>query len=145
MNIFVTDSSPIQSAINLDDKRVIKMILESAQMLSTTMNLVGLSGPYRTTHSNHPCTIWVRYNQSNYKWLIDHFKALCSEYTRRYNKTHKCEQYTNLFESVIPYLPKGELSPFINCTDYKDLEVIIAYNHYMKKKWKEDKRTPSWK
>lgn len=144
MNIFVTDLDPRMSARNLDDKRVIKMCLESAQMLSTTMSVLGIKGPYLPTHVNHPCTVWVRQNRSNYIWLLSHFIALCTEYKERYRKTHKCEQYVPLFTSIVDALPEGPLTPFVNCTDNKHLEVIEAYWVHLRKKWNEDKRTPTW-
>ncbi len=39
MNIFVSDENPEKAAKNLDDKRVIKMILESTQLLCTAVNI----------------------------------------------------------------------------------------------------------
>jgi hypothetical protein len=117
MNIFVTDECPIKSAQNLDDKRVIKMILESAQMLSVAMHVwCAPNPPYKMTHKNHPCTVWARTTQANYQWLLDHFKALLSEYTSRYGKKHKCQQYVNTFQDAIIYIPAGERTPFANCT-----------------------------
>ena len=107
MNIFVTDPSPVKSAQVLPDKHVVKMPLETCQMLSIVASdkwghgfgiLPKVDGsPYKTDKGafrNHPCTIWA---QTNYRWLIEHGLALCAEYTHRYNKTHSC-QYT--IESV---------------------------------------------
>ena len=103
MNIFVTDPSPVKSAQVLPDKHVVKMPLETCQMLSIVASdkwghgfgiLPKVDGsPYKTDKGafrNHPCTIWA---QTNYRWLIEHGLALCAEYTHRYNKTHSC-QYT---------------------------------------------------
>lgn len=62
MNIFVTDISPIVSAQALDDKRVVKMILESAQLLSSAIFINSQSiynDIYKPTHLKHPCTIWT--------------------------------------------------------------------------------------
>jgi len=102
MNIFVTDPDPIQSALNLPDKHVVKMPLETCQMLSIIYSdwyygvgqLHKLDGtPYRTTHGafrNHPCTQWAADNQYNLAWLIQHGYALCAEYHSRYDKVHSC-------------------------------------------------------
>lgn len=145
MNIFVTDKCPIQSAKFLDDRRVIKMILESAQLLSTAMNFYGAKGPYKTTHLNHPCSIWVRSSRANYNWLYEHFMALISEYYQRYNKIHKCydfhlDFYRNRFK-----IPDNELTPFINCTTYKnEKNTIKAYQLYLMDKWNKDKIEPTW-
>ena len=103
MNIFVTDSCPVQSARNLPDKHIVKMPLETCQMLSIIYSdwyygvgkLYKQDGtPYRTAHGafrNHPCTQWAAANQYNLAWLIMHGIALCDEYTSRYDKIHTCE------------------------------------------------------
>ena len=102
MNIFVTDSCPIQSARNLPDKHIVKMPLETCQMLAIIYSdwyygvgkLYKSDGtPYRTAHGafrNHPCTQWAAANQYNLAWLIQHGFALCDEYYMRYNKVHTC-------------------------------------------------------
>ena len=102
MNIFVTDPCPIQSARNLPDKHIVKMPLETCQMLSIIYSdwyygvgkLYKSDGtPYRTAHGafrNHPCTQWAAANQYNLAWLITHGIALCNEYTARYHKRHTC-------------------------------------------------------
>ena len=102
MNIFVTDRCPIQSARNLPDKHIVKMPLETCQMLSIIYSdwyygvgkLYKSDGkPYRTAHGafrNHPCTQWAAANQYNLAWLIRHGYALCHEYNLRYGKVHTC-------------------------------------------------------
>ena len=102
MNIFVTDPCPIQSARNLPDKHIVKMPLETCQMLAIIYSdwyygvgkLYKQDGtPYRTQHGafrNHPCTQWAAANQYNLAWLIRHGYALCHEYQARYNKVHTC-------------------------------------------------------
>ena len=103
MNIFVTDRCPIQSARNLPDKHIVKMPLETCQMLSIIYSdwyygvgkLYKSDGtPYRTSHGafrNHPCTQWAAANQYNLAWLICHGYALCDEYYARYGKLHTCQ------------------------------------------------------
>ena len=103
MNIFVTDHCPIQSARNLPDKHIVKMPLETCQMLAIIYSdwyygvgkLYKKDGtPYATKRGafrSHPCTIWAAANQYNLAWLIRHGFALCDEYQMRYNKTHTCE------------------------------------------------------
>jgi hypothetical protein len=148
MNIFVSDFDPTESAIVLDDRRLIKMVLETAQMLSTNINLAGLrQGPYKTTHKNHPSTIWGRQSHKNYLWLCAHFSALCREYTNRFSKEHKCEQYLDYFYdcSTDTAYPEEKLTTFPNCTTFKDIkETTRAYRLYLNEKWKNDKRPPKW-
>ena len=102
MNIFVTDRCPVQSARNLPDKHIVKMPLETCQMLAIIYSdwyygvgkLYKQDGtPYRTQHGafrNHPCTQWAAANQYNLAWLILHGIALCDEYYQRYGKVHTC-------------------------------------------------------
>ena len=113
MNIFVTDRCPVQSARNLPDKHIVKMPLETCQMLAIIYSdwyygvgkLYKSDGtPYRTAHGafrNHPCTQWAAANQYNLAWLIAHGIALCNEYTARYNKRHTC--YDPIIQAVAIY------------------------------------------
>ena len=154
MNIFVTSESPIECAEFLDDKRCVKMVLETAQLLSTTMSLSSLSsGPYKLTHANHPCAKWARESVGNYHWLVEHFEALCAEYTRRYGKVHKCEEHKSLFRSAkFPVTMLQCRTAFVNCAANKSLNVSFkhvedtssAYRQYMNVRWENDKRAPTW-
>ena len=148
MNIFVSSFDAKESAQALDDKRLIKMILETAQIISTNTNLAGLrSGPYKTTHQNHPCTVWARQSHDNCLWLVEHFASLCHEYENRFNREHKCYQYLDLFYNCstdIAY-PKEGLTTFPNCTTFKEIpETTRAYRLYLNQKWFNDKRKPKW-
>lgn len=142
MNIFVTSACPKECAKFLDNKRVVKMCLETAQMLCTTLNLQGVTTPYKTTHKNHPCTLWVRSSTTNYNWAVKHFKALCDEYNRRYGKHHACSALLPLFESHVT--PSDDPKDFVNCTTHPDLPVFDAYKRLLQDKWVTDKRKPEW-
>jgi len=107
MNIFYLDSDPKVCAEYHCDKHVVKMILESAQLLCTAINVkVGEQiTPYKTTHVNHPCSIWVRENYSNWSYVWSLMFALEKEWQFRYNhnKKHKSVEllsnfYTNIFK-----------------------------------------------
>ena len=119
MNIFVTDQCPIQSARNLPDKHIVKMPLETCQMLAIIYSdwyygigqLHKLDGkPYATKHGafrKHPCTIWAAESYWNLSWLISHGMALCDEYTARYNKVHACQpaiaEAITIFEAAFDF------------------------------------------
>lgn len=113
MNIFYIDNDPTLAAQQMVDKHVVKMILETAQLLSTAHRIldgteyVGQSASgrkakrwrldepresvlYSATHINHPSAVWCRQSNNNYTWLYCHFVALLDEYTYRYGKVHKC-------------------------------------------------------
>ena len=108
MNIFYLDSDPVKAAQIQYNKHVVKMILESAQMLCTAHHHYdnGHNVPYKKAHYNHPSTIWCRQNASQYKWLYNHMIALGNEYTKRYKKTHltikKCEDVLKQLPPTIP-------------------------------------------
>lgn len=155
MNIFISDLDPVKSAINLDDKRVIKMILESAQMLCTALHLNGAShlAKYKITHANHPSNVWVRESRANYNWLLHHMKALSDEYTYRTGKVHKT--YRELYDHLVAgsdYMPDKSLTVFANCAarqdmgiNYKHVEdVPTAYRLYLIDRWERDKLIPKW-
>lgn len=102
MNIFYLHRDPVKAANVQYNKHVVKMILESAQMLCTAHHCYGSSEqkanvPYRQAHLNHPSTIWARKSISTYMWLYDHMIALGKEYTKRYGKEHltitKCKDF----------------------------------------------------
>ena len=98
MNIFYLDKCPVKAAKYQYNKHVVKMILESAQMLCTAHHAImgeDADVPYKVTHRHHPCTVWTMKSGQNYAWLYYHMMALGDEYTRRYGKKHltitKCE------------------------------------------------------
>jgi hypothetical protein len=154
VNIFATSNCPIESAQFLDDKRVRKMVLESGQLLSTAMRVHGYSGDevYKIAYKNHPSNIWTRATQGNYKWLLEHFRALCDEYVRRFGKTHASSALLPAFERGISLIPEGEQRPFSNNArnltkgvDFThETNTIIAYQLYLSVRWESDKREPKW-
>lgn len=87
MNIFVLDRDIRTCARYHADQHVIKMILESAQMLCAIVNQSGGKAPYKTTHLNHPCTLWARRSLANWLWLQRLALALNDEYRYRYQKS----------------------------------------------------------
>ena len=56
MNIFVLSKNPQIAAHLHCDKHVVKMILETAQLLYSAHPVI--PGGYKRTHVNHPCAVW---------------------------------------------------------------------------------------
>ena len=81
MNIFYLHTDPKKAAEYHCDKHVVKMIIESAQMLYCAhwvLNPENLpENAYKLAHKNHPSSIWVRESYDNYMWLCH----LCLLYT----------------------------------------------------------------
>ena len=139
MNIFYLDKDPTTAAVVQYNKHVVKMILESAQMLCAAHHILGDPDdvPYKLAHKNHPCTIWVRENSLHYDWLYEHMMALGDEYTARYNKTHmsidKCK-HLNIHPRNIPH-ETFEQPPQCMPDEYKNECSVQAYwNYYIGEK-----------
>jgi hypothetical protein len=148
MNIFRLDDDPLQAAVYQCDKHVVKMCLETAQLLSTTHHV--LDGDeastilYKATHKNHPSAVWARENSANYLWLLDHFDGLLSEYEYRYGKHHAC----NRLMPVLQFLPKNithdtEETPFRLAMpkEYHNDDPVKAYRDYY---WHEKRYMATW-
>ena len=132
MNIFVLDQNIRKCAEYHCDKHVIKMILESAQMLSSVVRIQGHDIGYKLTHKNHPCTIWARESLSNYLWLLQLTEDLNSEYRYRYNKEVNHKSYDMVKTLPIPNLPAIGLTPFAQAMpeQYKNKNTVQAYRSY---------------
>lgn len=87
MNIFILDKNINKCAKFHCDQHVVKMILESVQILCTSLNKKGFATPYKSTHINHPCVLWVEGSYDNFSWLSELALALNDEYKYRYRKT----------------------------------------------------------
>jgi hypothetical protein len=94
------------------DKHVVKMIVETAQLLCGAHHMTGSWAQYKLSHKNHPCAIWTRESIENYIWLSKLGVELCREYTRRYNKIHKSEAVINWCVNNIPALPHITMTEF---------------------------------
>ena len=165
MNIFVTDPSPVASAQVLPDKHIVKMPLETCQMLSIVASskwgrgfgiLPKLDGtPYKTEKGafrNHPCTVWA---QDNYTWLILHGLALCYEYTHRYGKKHSCQSTIAHCTQIFPPQDHDPKSfAFAGPDEFKydtSIDTFTAYKRYISSKpWvasnylRDPSRKPHW-
>ena len=155
MNIFFTDPNPKKCAQYLDNKRVVKMVLESCQMLATAVNERGGNAPYKSTHKNHPSNVWVRESYSNFMWLWRHMTFLAKEYESRYGKQHK--SYLKFINSDIliqarKLLPRKGLTSKPNCAanqdkgiSYKHISNIYqAYQLYLNDRWETDTNEVKW-
>ena len=151
MNIFVLDEEVEKCAEYHCDKHVIKMILESAQMMSAVVRLQGHDKGYKLTHKNHPCTIWARKSLSNYMWLFVLAGCLNSEYRYRYNKKVNHKSFDMIQTLPIPDLPVIGLTPFAQAMpdQYRNKNAVKAYrDYYINEKssfltWTK-RKTPEW-
>ena len=154
MNIFFLDFDTKKCAEYHCDKHVVKMILETAQLLCGVHHMtsqVTPQIPYKLSHKNHPCAIWARQSISNYLYLCDLGLELCKEYTYRYGKRHKSQ---DVIEWCIINKPNiidiGFTDPPKAMPDeYKVNSVVESYrNYYIGAKkdfaiWK-NRSVPEW-
>lgn len=113
MNIFVLDLNPYIAAQYHCDQHVVKMLLETAQMLCTVRHKLGLDAPYRATHAKHPCTLWIGESRANWEWLVELGRGLNEEYKRRYNKSIDHKSWLIIEQLECPEaIPDGELTQF---------------------------------
>lgn len=159
MNIFYISADPAQAAEWMVDKHVVKMILESAQLLCTAHRIhdgketLGKSATgrnvkrwllpdarehvlYSATHINHPSAVWCRQSVMNYNWLADHMFALLYEYTHRYNKEHKVQGELSYMLQSPPFkLKEYDMTkmPSAMADEYKiSDDPLVNYRNYYK-------------
>jgi hypothetical protein len=138
--------------LNVFYLHVVKMVLESCQLLSTVHHLHGSAGPYKINHEKHPSTIWAAQSRENYAWLWDHFQALSEEYTRRYHKTHASAIHLEFLRDAPESVPSlGLIDPPQCMPDEFKLpgDPVEAYRRYYRgakrefARWK-DGNIPEW-
>jgi len=137
MNIFVLSYSPVKAAQYQCDKHVVKMCLESVQLLCTVLRLKGYNSDklYKMTHKNHPTTLSLLDNRTNLSWLLAHTAALFREYTYRYGKVHKSN---DIFIECLRMLPSDIVrdKPFsiAKVTNNDKQDIVESYREYYKSK-----------
>ena len=133
MNIFVLDTDPHKAAIHQLDKHIVKMPLETAQMLCSALVRHGCEDtPYKAAYRKHPCTIWAGDSRNNFNWLIEHGLSLCKEYTARYGREHKSQAVIEWCATQAHKIPQGQLTEFAQAMPdhYKDSCPVVAYRSY---------------
>ena len=156
MNIFYVNEDPVKAAQDLVDSHVVKMILESAQLLSAAHHILDPEKDhaelYRLTHKNHPCAKWVRKSKGNYQWLYDHFIGLLNEYTYRYGKIHKTSRLIDALRDPPQNIPDIGFTSPISAMDEQYLvgnNPISNYKNYYRNgkshlhKWTK-RNKPRW-
>ena len=151
MNIFVLDNDTRACAQAHCDAHVVKMMLESAQMLSTTCRLYGLDCGYKITHKNHPCTKWVRESIENFMWLTALALELNEEWKFRFDHTHDSKSIEVIKDLTVPDLPDIPQTPFALAMpdQYKSDDPVQSYRDYYSNEkyeiaWWTYRRPPKW-
>ena len=144
MNIFFLHKDPSRAAKAQCDKHVVKMVLETTQMLSTAARRNGFDIGYKAAYPSHPMTRWVGDNNYNFSWALDHAQELSKEYVARYNKFHACQKVINKFLSLKGDYTKFTEPPQCMPDEFKCDDYVRAYRDYYIHKIGEWKRPPKW-
>jgi len=164
MNVFVTEHCPYKSAEVLPDKHIVKMPLETCQMLAVVYSKWYFNwgdellhkkdgSPYNTKKGafrGHPCTVWAAEDINKTAWLIAHGVALCYEYWKRYGKIHSCSKTIQEAREVFNKQTKKDLSIHKDVKDFafagpdefkydNTIDTFTAYKRYIASKpWVKD-------
>lgn len=164
MNIFVLDTNPEKAARFHNDRHVIKMILETCQLLATAHHVLDgalvIGAPLRPTHVDHPCALWARATLANYQWLHTLGGALLAEFAARYGHAHSYAATMHPALATPPLaLPAGALGPWPLCmpTLYRGAashgsgaQAVCAYRAYYRgakqhlASWRAPATEPEW-
>ncbi len=158
MNIFYLDNDPETAARYHGDQHVVKMVLESAQLLSTAHHVLNPDGVssarlYRPTHQNHPCSVWARSHAGNYLWLFALFTELCAEFGFRRGKVHRTSRLAEDLSAPpdtiagyaagsipLPHVPPPTVMPDEFIRD----DCISSYRAYYVLKWQSGAVKYNW-
>jgi len=153
VNVFALHDHPILAATAQCDQHVVKMPTETAQILSTVADLLGLhtDAMYKPTHQRHPVVLWAASDPSNWSWLIEHGRALCDEYTDRYSKTHAALRIIERCAEVLPRVPFERHTSFAQAMPdcFRHSNPVVAYRRYYRgdkssfARWRHSSR-PLW-
>lgn len=156
MNIFILSLDPKEAARFHCNKHVVKMVVESAQIMCSALTINGISSDcYRSTHSHHPCVLWAAKSTGNFHWLYQLFIALCDEYNKRYGRIHKSYGVVLNSNAIQSYLKKSiePMTSFVQAMpdEWKQRDdVVLAYRcFYIAEKsrfakWSPRALPPAW-
>ena len=161
MNIFCLDRDPYTAATYMCDKHIVKMIIETCQILSCVVDertpssdRLGMTvseewnlPQYPKAHSKHPSTLWAKQSLGNSRWLVKHLHGLVQEYTKRYEKKHKMDMYYKDYILLLEYckFDTEKQTEFVQAITNKDLhreDPVEGYREYYNK---EKSRFAKWK
>lgn len=111
MNIFFLDTDPARAARMHNDRHCVKMILESAQMLSTVAHENGHDTEYDPCFRHHPCVQWAGRSRDNFDWLRVLALALNEEFKYRFQNDSDHASAQVISGLSRPALPRRGVTP----------------------------------
>lgn len=159
MQLYVLDYNPQKSVEMLSNCHVIKMCLETAQILSSVRFNLGINRhdimpkPY---NPNHPVIKAIN-NNHKINWLLDYNRCLHNEYIYRFEKKHSYFKLIELYYDMKDNSINDVNVEFLDfARDFKDFntnktDLVESFREYYKfkksiiKNWKYTKRKePIW-
>lgn len=138
MNIFYLDENPVKAATMLCDQHVIKMTLESVQLMCNAwrhyrgQDFIGI---YRPTHVKHPCSLWLTEKSTNVKWLYDHTVSMSGIYFHKSGRFHRSTTLLLTLSDISPMSHEGHSQPPQCMPDeFKHPDTVTAYRSYYRHK-----------
>jgi REP element-mobilizing transposase RayT len=115
MNRFLLDHHPKAIAKQLCDQHIVKMPLEEAQMLCTSLwhhapEYAAAKNLYKPVHQKHPCTLWAMRSQANYVYAFNLYASMLEEYTYRYGKVHGASKHFMALADGKQFLPVDSIN-----------------------------------
>ena len=169
MNLFILDHDPVLAARDHCDKHLVKMIVEGAQILGSTVwvqngvktkkqigetvpsywknfprTVDGIEKPYGIGFSNHPSSKWTRESFENWEWTVKLCMELSYEHERRWGKITSMRKIIDWFANNQPPLQRKGMTPYYLAMppEIKTDDPIHSYRLYYAG-WKE--HFASWK
>ena len=142
MNIFGIDTDTTSCATYHTDRHIVKMPLETAQMVSFVYyhkdlwdgEVPNLLMNFSAGHDKHPCSLWLRENLVNFLWTCEFGIKLIEEYRFRYDsqKHERCKMIFEWSLDNLPNLPVAEFTPFAKAMpeEYKVDCSVESYRNY---------------
>lgn len=156
MNIFYLSHNPQAAAEYHCDQHVNKMIVETAQMLSTVhwiLDTPKVMSPLvsRPTHENHPCIRWLLESSQNYDYLVALGLALGDEFDLRYSGVH-ADLTVIRFLAEVPMEYSGYGTSPARAFGKEKIDIlnpVEAYREYYRRMpfgpvWKRGRSAPYW-
>ena len=146
MNIFFLHRDPSRAAKAQCDKHVVKMVLETTQMLSTAIRRRGYDIGYQSAYPKHPMTIWVGDTRDNFCWALQHAIELSKEYTARYDKFHASQKVIDDIHKYYPNISFNNITEPPQCMpdEFKCNDYVRAYKNFYIHKIGAWKFPPKW-
>lgn len=136
MNLFIFDKNLKKSAQQHCNSHVVKMQVEAAQIISTTLVSKGFSEDFlmKPTHAHHPIVIWSQKSSANLRYVADYGEALYEEYMFRFKKPNKFIRPRQIFQFVKENFAAGPTTPFALAMPqvYQTSDPYESYRNYFR-------------